>query len=116
MRSSEIQRFSEITSALSLTNSSSTTAAFQMGASAGGMVYCISTGNTSEITLNFYLDPDGTGTKYLLCYENNIAVDLKIQPDRATALPDPLFSAGVVYPVIVTGGVTEASVRLGLKT
>jgi hypothetical protein len=98
---------------LAVTASASTTRAFVMGQAAGGVIYCTATGTAAAVTLNFYLDPDDSGTKYLLCDDTNTAIAVTVQPDRCTAIPDVLFGAGKVYPVTTS---STATLRIGLKT
>jgi hypothetical protein len=111
-----ITRISSLTqSDLTLTNNSSTSGSFSLSGKAGGLLHCISTSTAAPVSLNFYSLPDErTGSTYALCDSANNILQLTIQGNRCYALPDELFAALKVIPVLTSNA--QAVCRVSFKT
>lgn len=117
-----ICREHSLTDALALTTNASTTRGFVMGQDAGGILYCLSAGANgtvsspivnTDVTISFLVDPDDSGTRYVLRDANNANVTMAIRGGNCYPLPDALFGAG---KVLIQTTSNPAIVRIGLKT
>lgn len=106
----KIVRSTEAHVDVAVTNSTSTSGTFQMAEKAGGLLHCVvGSGN-----LSFYSMPDiQTSTGFLLKDKDGNTVTIAIAANECYPLPDELFSAKRVQPVLDAG---EATIRLLFKS
>lgn len=105
----QIERYCGLTSALSLTNSSSTTARIQFSRAAGGsfVVTALATG----VQINWYGALTQEGTAYPI-YADGSASSTAIAANRAYPIPDACFGFPFIVPVLDAGTATiQASVK-----
>lgn len=103
-----IVRFNETTPQdVVFTSSSSTTGGFGLNVFAGGMLLVSATSTNGAIVLTFLTkNASGDATAFTVADDTNTAVTLTVQPGRAYALPDVLFSANYVLATTASGTVT----------
>lgn len=95
---------------VAVTNSTSTSGTFQMSEKAGGLLHCV----TGSGTLSFYSMPDiQTSTGFLLKDKYSNTVTLAIAANECYPIPEELFAAKRVQPVLNAG---EATIRLLFKS
>ena len=100
-----ISRQGEQFGPITLTNSVSTTQGFSTNLGAGAMILVDSwTGGAGTFTVTFYTKADQRQTTtYLLTDSTNSAISHTTQAGRCFELPDALFSARYILPVISSG-------------
>lgn len=103
-----IARSANKTSApLVFTNSTSTTAGFNLESYAGGVLYVTATSTNGQINLTFAAKAgSGDTDAFTVASSVNAVVTITVQPGRAYALPDDLFACAWVMPVTASGTVT----------
>jgi hypothetical protein len=111
-----ILRISSVTqTTLTLTNSTATTGSFSMAGKAGALLHCVSTSTNGNVTVQFHSMPDERdGGSFALCDSANNLLALTMAPNRCYALPDELFAALKVLPVLTSNA--QAQVRVSFKT
>lgn len=105
----KIERYSTTTGTTTLTASASTTAKLQFGSCAGGIIVVDSVSGASTISWYASLESEDTPVPV---YSDGSAVTTDISAGRAYPIPDALFAAMQVVPVVNAG---TASIRFRTK-
>lgn len=100
-----IMRQSDVALPITLTNSVSTTGGFAFGPSAGAMLLIDSKSAAGGITVSFYVKAqDRLAETYQLVDSSGAAVTQTVTAaGQCFPIPDGLFAAGYVLPVVSSG-------------
>lgn len=108
-----IVRDTSVIGPIALTNNVATTAGFSLSLLSGAVLMVDSVAPAATATLRFHIKADSRfDSTYLFTNGQNSPVEVTIQAGRALELPDALFAARYVMPVLTAG---SASVVVSLK-
>lgn len=106
----KIARISAAHIDVAVTNSTSTSGTFQMAEKAGGLIHVV----LGSGTVTFYSLPDiNSSQRFLLKDASGSDITLTVAEGNCYALPDALFAAKRVQPVLSSG---NGTMRVLLKT
>ena len=100
----ETARSYNSTSALTFTDSTSTTANFAYGKYSGAVLAVSATTSSAAQVLTFYAKPSSDSSEnYALHNASNSAITITVQPNKCYELPKELFGANTVAATAPTG-------------
>jgi len=111
-----IVRISTVTTrVLTIGNSVTADRVFSMAGKAGALIHVVSTSTAGNVIANFHsMLNEGISPSYPVRDSTNTAIALTLTPGQCYALPDELFAAMRVCPVLTTN--VTADIVVTFKT
>ena len=101
------------TSSLTFNHTISTTARFQYGQFAGGLISVSATTSSAATVLTFYAIPSSDSTEYYTLHDaSNSPITITVQPNRCYELPKELFGATTIAATAPSGKTVTCKVYL----